>query len=91
MPNSTETNRAIYLDTFTSAISLYNLRVQSIEWVNVGTGKTCTISLGASGPKIIEWVSADKVHIKYLDSLPFKELYIGVSGVTAGSVIIIIR
>ena len=95
MGNSTEKNRAIYLDTFTSALSFENLRIQSIEWVNPTTiTHTCTITLGAgTGINIVEWTCRDVGlgDIKYFDSLPFREVNIAISGVQSGSIIIIVR
>jgi len=95
MANSSLTDyRAINLDTFTSAISMTNIKVHSIEWVSPDTfGDTCTISLGSSGPNLVEWTCHDVnyPYIKYFGELMFDELYIAISGVSSGSLIIMVR
>ena len=87
-------SRVINLDTFTSAISMTNISVFSIKWVSPDAfGDTCTISLGASGPNLIEWTCHDVNYtfIEYFPPQKFEELYIGVSGVTTGKLIIVER
>jgi hypothetical protein len=87
-------NRAINLDTFTSAISMTKIKVHSIEWVSPDTfGDTCTITLGSSGPSVVEWNCHDVnySYIKYFPPLMYEELYIAASGVDSGKLIIIVR
>ena len=95
MANSVEKNRAIYLDTFTSALSFENLRIYSIEWVAPTTiGHTCTITMGVgTGINIVEWECRDVGlgYEKKFGSLPFREINIAISGVESGSLIIIVR
>jgi len=95
MGNSSLTDhRVINLDTFTSAISMTNISVFSIKWVSPDAfGDTCTISLGSAGPNIIEWTCHDVNYnyIEYFPSQKYDELYIGVSGVTSGKLIIVVR
>jgi hypothetical protein len=51
------------------------------------------MSLGEDGVRFIDWKCHDvnHQHIKYMNGLPFKDIYIAPQGVTSGSIIIIVR
>ena len=93
MSNSDYTGKVIRLDTFSSAISIPNIKIFSIEWTNMEEiGDECRISADADGPNFIEWACHTPFypHIKYFDS-QITNIYIAAGGVGSGVVIIYVR
>lgn len=92
MSNSTTTKKLIYLDTFSSAITVSAVKVFSIEWIPENIGDECKISMDSDSPNYIEWVCHTEFypHIKYFDAQPIG-IYIAVGGVGSGKVIIYVR
>ena len=94
MSNSAYTGKAINLDTFSSALTISNVKPFSIEWVQPeNVGDACVVKLDNNdGVKIINWVCSVqfKNEIKYFDS-QMATLYIPVAGVESGELIIYLR
>jgi len=93
MANSVLTGKVVNLDTFTSAISMSQIKIHSIEWANPEfVGDRCVIAEGAGGIEFVDWTchTESYPHIKYFGTAPM-DIYIGVAGVGSGSLIIMVR
>ena len=90
--SNTTTGRVLYLDTFTSAITITNVKVFSIEWIPENVGDQCRIAMDSDDPYFIEWTchTAFCEHQKYFP-MEMMDLYIPAGGVGSGKVIIFLR
>ena len=94
MANSVLTGRVINLDTFTSAISIPNIKIFSIEWTGMDAlDDTCTITHGVGGPSLVEWVctDVDQSITKYFPLQAYSSIDIAIDAVSSGKLIILVR
>jgi hypothetical protein len=94
MANSILTGRVINLDTFTSAITIPNVKLFSIEWVNPTTfGHTCTITNGVGGVNLVKWTCTDTSQKleKWFPLQAYSSVDIALQAVESGELIILVR
>jgi hypothetical protein len=94
MGNSILTGRIINLSVFSSAITIPNVKLFSIEWVNSTTqNHTCTITNGVGGLDLVNWTctTAKQGITKYFPLQSYSSVDIAIDAVQSGELIILVR